>query len=141
MSDHAGARLTPRALAERRDRLQDRLHQASWGAIIGGIAAWGFAIAALDADPTPWQGIISLLMTGAMQFLLAYQVRERHEIAAGSMVAGFVLSNVWRWVYLSDLSGFVGFALFLALYVRGFLAAIELADLEKDYGPEPQLPF
>ena len=133
----AGEALGRYQLLERRQILWDRLHFASWGAITGGSIMSIYALVLLIDGGAPLQGCVALLLAGAMQFLLAYQVRQRHEIAAGSMVVGYAMSIAWKWYTLRNFSGALISVGLLVVYIRGFLAAIDLAALDEEYGPEP----
>jgi hypothetical protein len=129
--------LDRRQLRERRQTLKDRLNFASWGAIAAGSLGAIFALVWFFQNDPPLQAFLAMLASCGMQFLLAYQVRQRHEIAAGSMVVGYAMTLAWKWYVLGDFSGILYSGAMLVVYVRGFLAAIDLTELDQVYGAEP----
>jgi len=134
-----GQMLDRRQLRDRRQTLKDRLNHASWGAIAGGSLSVIFGLVWYFQNDLPFQALAAMLLGSAMQFLLAHQVRRRHEIAAGSMVVGYAMTLAWKWYVLGDFSGILISAGLFTLYVRGFLAAIDLTELDEQYGLEPTL--
>ena len=132
--------LSPFQVRTLRDKLQDRLHFASWAAMLGGV---GYAIYALVVFTDPIHELAAaatLAGASAMQFLLAFQVRQAHQLASASLALGYIAALSTKWLLYHDFSGALTAVLLLTVYLRGFLAAVDLKELEKLHGPQQSLP-
>ncbi len=114
------------------------MHYAFWIAVAGGSLTAVMTGVVLVTGGLDLQATLYMSMAIGMQFLMAHQIKDRHEFAAGSMVVGYALSLAWRWFHEGQFPGIVAFG-FLAMYVRAFLAAIELTELDDVYGAEATL--
>lgn len=130
-------RLDTLQLKKRRERAKDWMQWASWAAYLGAVGYSVLLLSSMDSlleNPT---GALDNVLAVAMQVLLGYQVRRAHQLAAGSLAAGYLFTALYRTFVLGDLSGVIARAGLVVVYVRGFLAAVDYVELEKEYGPEP----
>ena len=106
------------------------MHHAALAAYLGG--AFGFlTFAWIGVDTGEWGEVARFVVGSALTIVLGVAVdRWRSQLAAGTLFVVAAGTLIWRVVQTHRPGSLIGF-LVIAVYLRGFLASMDYAEVAK----------
>jgi hypothetical protein len=119
------------SLRDKRRRAEDWIDYASWTAIVTAIGGSALVLAIGLGDLSSMSAVVPVLSTFFAQGIVGYKMRERSQWAAWALMASYIASFVATILLYGTFSGLLVKLIIGFVYVRGWLGAIDYAELTK----------
>ena len=131
MADNVLAALDQRQLKLRLDEAKHQMAVAATvGFLMGGVGLLLLLWIAYDTEE--WRATAPYFLGHGFTLWAAWGTRQRNEFAAGALAVVTVANALIQWFIYGRLGGVVMTALGIYAVVRGFLAAMDYGELQKE---------